>query len=373
MNVPAEVFLETEASLKAIADSKGLTQYGDCRFAVAAFGIVDANNVVKTAAQLGGGGSGNISVIDLGIVNTARIVAADNLLELMPHVAGRLVHRVFFTVGSFEPFDTGSGSSINIFTPNTVKSGLARITAGVADVLGTGGIGLINDGATGLINPGQGIAGGDGTNLLMVRGPILATFMVGSIYEFNQTFPWTADTKWAFRQVVLDSNGGLQYCTTPGTGGSEEPDWDDSSEGATTSDGTAEWTCGVIPEAQGAIHVFATVSDLPGSTDDIPVPASMEFVQQPTDVVAEETITPAIQVRVLDQNGDPYVLYIAGLRVAIMGEGTLTGTDFQDIDKTTGIATWNDLSITEPGTYQLRVLSCELMAPSIISDPFDVT
>ncbi len=126
----------------------------------------------------------------------------------------------------------------------------------------------------------------------------------------------------------------------------------------------------------GAIHVTVEVEDVDAA--DYQRPTSMEFIQQPTDVVSGEVITPTVTVRVLDQNGDPYLFQPRDIILSLAGAGTLGGGTEALTDITTGIATFSDfggLTVTEPGTYTLvaRFNSWGVPYIRLVSDPFDVT
>lgn len=70
------------------------------------------------------------------------------------------------------------------------------------------------------------------------------------------TYPlWTANTFYAPLFVIGDSHGNLQKLTTEGTTGSSIPTWA-TTIGATTTDGSAVWTC-LGPAAWQASHVYA--------------------------------------------------------------------------------------------------------------------
>lgn len=80
------------------------------------------------------------------------------------------------------------------------------------------------------------------------------TFTAGTIYVygqvdqlplvFNQTTAWAANTGVTSGvDIIFDSTGGtIQTCSTSGTTGSTAPTWS-STLNATTTDGTAVWTC----------------------------------------------------------------------------------------------------------------------------------
>lgn len=88
--------------------------------------------------------------------------------------------------------------------------------------------------------------------------------------------------------------------------------------------------------------------------------ASFKFLQQPTNTVANATMTPAVKVEVIDTAGllDPYTLYTsATLAIGTNPSGgTLTGGGSQAL--TAGVATFSGLKIDKAGTgYTLKATS----------------
>jgi hypothetical protein len=96
--------------------------------------------------------------------------------------------------------------------------------------------------------------------------------------------------------------------------------------------------------------------------------AQLAFQQQPTEVTAEQTITPAITVLVQDDLGNtitddssPVTLTIAsGPDGAVLG-GTTT------VDAIDGVATFNDISVSAPGDVILNVTDADL-SPATSND-----
>jgi adhesin/invasin len=84
---------------------------------------------------------------------------------------------------------------------------------------------------------------------------------------------------------------------------------------------------------------------------------SLAFVQQPTNALAGQTISPAVTVRIVDNSGAP--VPTPGIPVLLSlssGSGTLSGNTVQTTDST-GTATFGDLSIDLVGTKQMRAIS----------------
>ncbi len=305
------------------------------------------------------------SVIDLGLITNADVFAANNYVELIPYQAGRFVKEVWFEAEGFAEW----GESLVISTPNTkglaTGSGYANAIQG-NDPKDTSG--LINNGSgvilVGQLSPGAGVLQ-SGTGMIADCGPLYATLPVASPNGLFQPFlTWQANTKYAVNDIVYGDDGNIYHCTAGGTSGTAGP--------PPTDDGTVTWE---LEEwiSGGAIRAKALIYDDP--TSPCTFPATIEFVQQPTDVVAEATITPAVTVRLLDNNGNPYAKFPVNIMVQILGAGTLGGTKSNNINTTTGIATFNDLAITEVATGYTLVATCIDTAniARVISDPFDVT
>jgi adhesin/invasin len=88
----------------------------------------------------------------------------------------------------------------------------------------------------------------------------------------------------------------------------------------------------------------------------------LTFVQQPNNTIAGAIITPAVVVLVLDQGGHP----AGGAMVTVHlqgGTASLNGTLTMASDPS-GHATFNDLSITTAGTYQMVATSASVAAVS---------
>jgi hypothetical protein len=69
---------------------------------------------------------------------------------------------------------------------------------------------------------------------------------------------WSAATAFVVSNLVIDSNGNLQRCTTAGTSGGSAPTWS-SILGGSTSDGSAAWTLVALHTAPGPILAHVAV------------------------------------------------------------------------------------------------------------------
>ncbi|MDI6788945.1 MAG: hypothetical protein QME51_11290, partial [Planctomycetota bacterium] len=117
--------------------------------------------------------------------------------------------------------------------------------------------------------------------------------------------------------------------------------------------------------ATGSTSVISggkSVTILPGTL------TTLSFIQQPTTATVGATITPAITVKVQDDNGN----LVPAISISITTtDGTLmNGTLTQNSDSS-GIATFNDLSIPADGNYSL-LASCILYPVSCTSVAFTI-
>jgi adhesin/invasin len=145
-----------------------------------------------------------------------------------------------------------------------------------------------------------------------------------------------------------------------------------SSGTATTGcDGLASVTA-IANTVVGSYGVTATASGAGSATFNLTNAAgpgqTMAFVQQPTDTTAGSTIAPPVVVVLQDAHGNPVAnsgIVMAVENAAAPLHGTLTVTT-----DSTGHATFRDLSITLPGTYNLQAAANGLTA---ISGPFTIS
>ncbi len=134
-------------------------------------------------------------------------------------------------------------------------------------------------------------------------------------------------------------------------------------------------TQGDLPN-QGTITNVGTTG--PGGTtnygDIVMVPGqadSLSYAQQPTNNPVDQSISPAVEVQVVDQFGNN--IRETGRVISLSltsGLGTLSGTSTQTTN-ITGTAYFNDLSIDQTGNKQLTASTSGL--PEKASDNFDIT
>jgi hypothetical protein len=128
------------------------------------------------------------------------------------------------------------------------------------------------------------------------------------------------------------------------------------------------------PDAEGSSRVNAPDSGAYefGATVEPPVATALAFQTQPSTTVVNGTISPAVQVRVVDQFGATFPSS-ASITLSIgsnPGGGTLQGTLTQPA--VSGVATFANLTLTAAGTgYSLVAASAGL--PNATSNPFTIT
>ncbi len=320
---------------------------------------------------------GNGRYIDLGIIQVKDVVAAGQL-ELLPFTSGRVIRAVYFRPDGFvSTADVGFSTLMFVTSPNTALLAASHYGKWDAsqDVLrDTFGNSIFADDIISFTYDGSGgfWVKGSVDNIFRDNGPLIFAHDFAWINTTtDKPRVWAANTEFAQYEYVI-VGGFVQVATTQGRTGSFEPTWD-TDINDTTDDGSVQWTNKMAADIAGAIHVVVEVEHV--DAPDYPRPTSFEFLQQPTDVVADAVITPAITVRVLDQNGDPYLFQARTIVLCLAGAGTLGGGVEQNIDLTTGITTFNDLTVHEPGTYTLvaRFQSWGVPYIRLVSDPFDVT
>ncbi len=305
-------------------------------------------------------GTGNVAVLDLGVVNAADAYT-EGIKILLPVVDGRVITAVRFLVDNFVQDNQsnvffGSGNDVSgSFGPG---SGFAVFGQQFQDTLG-----LIGD---------------TGTNMRCDAGPLglVSGLTLGALPR-----AWVTNTLYAKDDWVLKSNHVQQVVTGGTSDATTEPTW--PTDGGTVGDGTVVWQDVFdISLSTSTVHAIAEVAYI---QDYVALrPDALEFIQQPTDVVAGEAFDPVIQVRILDQNGDPFIdanTLGTDFRLYVLGAGTtsfgLPATTTADAE--TGIASFDALAMdagTPADTYQfvLQFRYDQLtVSLRLDSDPFDVT
>jgi hypothetical protein len=99
-------------------------------------------------------------------------------------------------------------------------------------------------------------------------------------------------------------------------------------------------------------------------------PSRLEFRVQPSDTEEKERISPAVEVAVLDQDGNLVTDEEIKVKLELTGDddGKLKG--HRDERTESGVATFDDLEVDKEGDYRLRASADGL--PSVDSDPFEV-
>jgi adhesin/invasin len=99
-------------------------------------------------------------------------------------------------------------------------------------------------------------------------------------------------------------------------------------------------------------------------------PARLDFRVQPSNTTEKRTITPPVEVVVLDQNGDRVTSREIEVKLDLIGDrdGGLKGDTRERTED--GVARFSDLTVEKDGDYRLRASADGL--PSVDSDRFEV-
>jgi hypothetical protein len=164
---------------------------------------------------------------------------------------------------------------------------------------------------------------------------------------------------------VIGAGGGSVASPTSNTDGNGEARarW-------SLGSGTGPNTLNAVVSGVGVIGFSATAGGGGGGGGGGPTPSRLQFLVQPSDADRKERISPAVQVAVLDQNGDR----VTGAQLEIKLE--LTGHDNGHLkghtSETTrsGVAIFDDIEVDEAGDYRLHATSDGL--PPVDSDAFQI-
>ena len=154
--------------------------------------------------------------------------------------------------------------------------------------------------------------------------------------------------------------------------------------GASATLSGASATAVVTTDANGQARVNATASTSIGSyvvnaaasglatpavfnlTNTTGAPATIQFLQQPTDTSAGAVIAPPVTLSVKDAYNNP----VAGAQVSVGTSGLTSGGGFQNTNSS-GIVTYANLKFEKVGTYQLSASSIDNL--TVRSNSFQIT
>lgn len=99
-------------------------------------------------------------------------------------------------------------------------------------------------------------------------------------------------------------------------------------------------------------------------------PASLQFTQQPTNLVSGALIGPSVAVKILDETGALFSTN-ATVSVAANGPGGFTGGSTTSVAAVNGVATFSNLSLAVAGRYTIAVSLANV--PTLTSQIFETT
>lgn len=310
----------------------------------------------------------DVRAIDIGMVSVRDAAIYAQTRPLIAYADGRCIKSVRFIPSNAQI----PNNNIYFVTPNTaLNSGMAWNEGAFDLAHASDTSGLLTDSRQTSLGGLTGSPNEVGWTQIIDASPLIALSAGGpEPVDILPLGTWTPSTRYCIGDQILDSNDNIQFVSVNGVSGSSEPTWGTEPDD-TVNDGTVEWTC-LFPCPSGELHAIAEVIE--GISPMPPYLASIEFVNAPTDVVAGEIMS-EVTVLAKDQHGQPYVFQAQAVSLSIFGEGTLGGTPNATINQTTGVATFNDLTITEPAEgYVIRARTSPFMvAPIIYSPPFNVT
>lgn len=149
----------------------------------------------------------------------------------------------------------------------------------------------------------------------------------------------------------------------------------------TAVQGTATFTDVRIDRAASGYTVSATTSGLTGATSerfDVSAgsPVAAAYMTQPTSTTSGSTITPAVQVQVVDAFGNPVSQYSGTVTITLAHDGSalkdasLQGTT--TVNATGGAAAFSNLHIDQTGLGYTLGVGVPAGAAPTVSQPFDV-
>ena len=155
----------------------------------------------------------------------------------------------------------------------------------------------------------------------------------------------------------------------------------ESSNSNTNGNGEAStrWTLGssgtntlnaVVSGVPTGVVTFTALATNGGGGGGGAEPARLEFRVQPSDAKEKQTITPPVEVVVLDQNGDPVTSQRIEVKLDLIGDrdGGLKGDTRERSES--GVARFTDLKVEREGDYRLRASADGV--PSVDSDGFEI-
>ncbi|PKD43291.1 invasin domain 3-containing protein [Rhodohalobacter barkolensis] len=260
-------------------------------------------------------------------------------------------------------------------------SGLGNATAGP----------ITEDGTTGIYSTSISSTTAETITLTIVADAVTLsenpeiTFLAGNADEIaiqsgnNQTGtvtqplnnPFTVLVTDEFGNPVAGQNVSFEITDTPPAAIGQSL----STESAVTnSDGQASsvLTLGSTPGTYEVTTSAGTAGDVIfNATAELGLVSALSILLQPSETEAGTVISPALQVEVTDEGGNP----IEGVEVTVAEQGgySFDSGTLTKVSNSNGIAEFDDLVIQTSGNYTLVFSTVESDVDDVLSDPFDIT
>ena len=124
----------------------------------------------------------------------------------------------------------------------------------------------------------------------------------------------------------------------------------------------------------GVVTVTATSEGKSGTaqvTVTLGAPAKLQFVQQPSAVMADSIIAPAVTVEIQDAAGNRVITSTSAVTIALATPGSATLGGTLTVNAVDGVATFSNLTVSSPGASALKAASPGLAG--VTSSSFVVT
>jgi adhesin/invasin len=281
--------------------------------------------------------------------------------------------------GSGNPEPPGTSVTIKLQEPHVTLQGTLTGTTGANGEVTFSDLAVNTTGTFHLVATAATISG---VSNAFTISPANSSIVITAIQGNGQSAVVGGPYSGPLQVMVADVYGNLisgaaVTFTAPSTGASAT--FSGPATVMTGADGLATSPALTANSTAGTFQVSATTTGaatpaLFTLTNIAATPNSLLFVQQPTDTVAGQTITPAVTVQLADSTGQP--VHTAGVPIAVQANAVImrrrlfSGTATENTDAN-GLATFADLSIGAVGAYTLQASSTGVV--SATSNLFHIT